>query len=84
MMLNLAALVGSNKRVIDTRMPHLASLLRGDLGSALGMGGLVVAAQKCASLEELRRHLTPKHSILDVNGWKELRTLDVPYQGFCW
>ena len=25
--LNLGALVGANKRVIDTRMPHLASLL---------------------------------------------------------
>ena len=82
--LNLAALVGSNKRVIDTRMPHLASLLRADLASALGEGGFVVAAQKCASLEELKLHVKPKHSILDVNGWKELRALEVPYQGFCW
>lgn len=82
--LNLAALVGSNKRVIDTRMPHLASLLRADLASALGTGGFIVAAQKCAPIEELARYLTPQHSILDVNGWKELQTLKVKYQGFCW
>ena len=33
--LNLAALVGANKRVIDTKMPHLASLLHTDLASRL-------------------------------------------------
>ncbi|MBI1840443.1 MAG: nucleotide sugar dehydrogenase [Verrucomicrobia bacterium] len=82
--LNLAALVGSNKRVIDTKMPHIASLLRGDLASALGKGGLVVVAQKCASIEDLKRHLTPAHSVIDVNGWKELQALPVKCQGFCW
>jgi GDP-mannose 6-dehydrogenase len=82
--LNLAALVGSNKRVIDTKMPHLASLLCADLKTALGSRGLVVASQKCATIEELSRHLTPEHSILDINGWKELAGLPVKYQGFCW
>ncbi|HAM70227.1 MAG TPA: UDP-glucose/GDP-mannose dehydrogenase family protein [Verrucomicrobiales bacterium] len=82
--LNLAALVGSNKRVIDMKMPHLAELLCPDLKTALGSRGLVVASQKCAKVEELAPLLTPNHSILDVNGWKELSTLKVPYQGFCW
>jgi GDP-mannose 6-dehydrogenase len=82
--LNIAALVGSNKRVIDTRMPHLASLLHADLSAALGQGGLVVAAQKCVSVEELAPCLTPQHRVLDVNGWPELAQLPVPYEGFCW
>jgi len=82
--LNLAALVGSNKRVIDTKMPHLASLLHHDLGRALGQGGLVLAAQRCVPVEELGRHLTDRHRILDVNGWPELCSLPVPYEGFCW
>jgi GDP-mannose 6-dehydrogenase len=82
--LNLSALVGSNKRVIDMRMPHLASLLQADLAVALGRGGLVVAAQRCVSHEELAPHLTPQHRILDVNGWLELAELGVPYEGFCW
>jgi GDP-mannose 6-dehydrogenase len=82
--LNLAALVGANKRVIDARMPHLASLLHDDLPSALGERGLVIAAQPCVPIGELKRHVTPAHQVLDVNGWADLRTLPCKYEGFCW
>jgi GDP-mannose 6-dehydrogenase len=82
--LNLAALVGANKRVIDTKMPHLASHLCPDLKSALGTRGLVVAAQKCAPIAELRRFITTEHHVVDVNGWPELRELPAKYEGFCW
>jgi GDP-mannose 6-dehydrogenase len=82
--LNLAALVGSNRRLIEVKMPHLASYLHADLGQALGKQGLVVAAQRCASLEELRQTITGQHRILDVNGWPELRELPSTYEGLCW
>ena len=82
--LNLARLMGSNRRVIDIKMPHLASLLKDDLAVALGQRGLVVAAQKCVPLEELQRYVTSEHHIVDVNGWPELRSLSSPYEGFCW
>lgn len=82
--LNLSALVGANKRVIDTRMPHLASLLCPDLKTAIGAQGLVVAAQKCAPIADLKQFITPKHHVVDVNGWSELRELPSKYEGFCW
>jgi GDP-mannose 6-dehydrogenase len=82
--LNLAALIGANKRVIDTRMPHLASLLCPDLGMALGTGGVIIAAQKCATLPELKQYVTPQHHIIDVNGWPELKALPAHYEGLCW
>jgi len=82
--LNLAALVGANKRVIDTRMPHLASLLCPDLPTALGKKGVVIAAQQCASIAELRKSVTRDHHVIDVNGWTELRDLPSKYDGFCW
>lgn len=82
--LNLSALVGANKRVIDTKMPHLASLLCPDLKTALGAQGLVVAAQKCAPIADLKQFMTPKHHVVDVNGWAELRELPSKYEGFCW
>lgn len=82
--LNLAALVGANKRVIDTRMPHLANLLHADLASAVGDAGLIVAAQRCVPVEDLARVVTPRHRVLDINGWPELRRLPIPYEGFCW
>jgi GDP-mannose 6-dehydrogenase len=82
--LNLAALVGVNKRVVDARMPHLASLLQDDLTSAIGQQGLVIAAQPCVPIAELKHVLTPRHQVLDVNGWPELQTLPCKYEGFCW
>jgi GDP-mannose 6-dehydrogenase len=82
--LNLGALVGANKRVIDTRMPHLASLLCPDLATALGGQGLVIAAQQCAPVADLKRYVTAAHHVLDVNGWPELRELSWKYEGLCW
>jgi GDP-mannose 6-dehydrogenase len=82
--LNLAALVGRNKRLIDTKMPHLASLLQADLARAVGPRGLLVISQRCAEPGELACLITPEHQILDVNGWPELKTLPCVYHGFCW
>jgi GDP-mannose 6-dehydrogenase len=82
--LNLTALVGSNRRLIESKMPHLASLLHADLATALGRSGLVVAAQRCVSITDLAKVITSQHSILDVNGWPELRHLPSHYEGFCW
>ncbi|HVV74330.1 MAG TPA: nucleotide sugar dehydrogenase, partial [Verrucomicrobiae bacterium] len=82
--LNLAALVGSNKRVIDIKMPHLAALLKPDLRDAVGSRGLLVVAQKCAALPQLQALVTAQHRVLDVNGWPELRKLSSRYEGFCW
>ena len=82
--LNLARLMGSNRRVIDLKMPHLASLLKDNLKEALGNTGLVIAAQKCATISELAAHITPKHHVLDINGWPELRGLPCRYEGLCW
>ena len=82
--LNFAELVGSNKRLIDVRMPHLASLLKKSLPEALGEKGMVIVSQKCVELSELEKHIRPEHQVLDVNGWTELKLLPVKYHGFCW
>jgi GDP-mannose 6-dehydrogenase len=82
--LQVGSLVGSNKRVIDAKMPHLSSLLCPDLATAVGSRGLILAAQRCASVEELKQCVTRQHHILDVNSWPELRELPAKYEGFCW
>jgi GDP-mannose 6-dehydrogenase len=82
--LNLAALIGANKRVIDVRMPHLASLLKANLAEALGPKGVVLVSQKCAPIADLAKHVTPSHHVIDVNGWADLKTLPARYEGFCW
>lgn len=82
--LNLTRVVGRNKRIIEVKMPHLASLLKEDLGEAMGKRGLVLAAQRCVDPEELAKHITPNHQLVDINGWPELRGLAAPYEGLCW
>lgn len=82
--LNLSSLIGSNKRAIDAKMPHLASLLQPDLKSALGDRGVIIAAQPCAGIAELKDAVTSNHQVIDVNGWKDLRQLPCKYEGFCW
>ena len=83
-LLNLSALLGSNKRLIDIRMPHLASLLKETLSEAVGERGMIIVSQACVPLEELKELVKDEHQILDVNGWTELQVLPVPYHGFCW
>ncbi|GIT05731.1 MAG: hypothetical protein CM1200mP29_11420 [Verrucomicrobiota bacterium] len=53
-------------------MPHLATLLTGDLGAALGQSGLVMR-RKSASTSRPPALITPTHA-LDVNGWPKLAT----------
>jgi hypothetical protein len=77
-------LIGANKRVVDTKLPHLACLLKKNLANAVGRRGLIVVAQRCAPLAVLERFVTPQHHVLDVNGWPELRELPARYEGFCW
>jgi GDP-mannose 6-dehydrogenase len=82
--LNLRALVGSNKRLIETRLPHLASMLHDDLATAIGRSGVILAAQRVGPLEALAGLVTARHHVIDVNGWPELASLAAPYQGLCW
>jgi GDP-mannose 6-dehydrogenase len=83
-LLNVSALLGSNKRLIDVRMPHLASLLKPTLSEAVGERGMIIASQPCVPLDELKKLVRAEHQILDVNGWTELQVLPAQYHGFCW
>ena len=82
--LDLRALVGSNRRLIEAKMPHLASMLHGDLAVALGRSGTVLAAQRVAPIARLAEVVTADHHVIDVNGWPELERLPWSYEGLCW
>jgi GDP-mannose 6-dehydrogenase len=82
--LDPAKLMGANWRTISEKLPIFGRMLRPDLAGALGSAGLIVAAQRCAPVEELARHVTADHRILDINGWPELQRLQAPYEGLSW
>jgi hypothetical protein len=77
-------LTGANMRQINERLPGFSKLLCNRLDEAIGPSGLIIAAQSCVGIEELRPHVNDRHTVLDVNGWPELRSLPSRYEGFLW
>lgn len=82
--LNLSRLIGSNQAEINRRMPHLAKLLRSSPREVIEQSEVVVAAQKCARLDELAGSARAEQFVVDVNGWPELKQLPWHYEGICW
>ena len=82
--LNLSRLIGSNERLINRRMPHLAQLLKRSAAEVVGESDLVVVSQRCLPLEELSQMARRDQTVIDVNGWRELESIDWNYEGFCW
>lgn len=82
--LNLSRLIGANEAEIQRRMPHLASLLREDAREVVEGSDLIIASQKCVKPEDLAAWVTPEKSVIDVNGWRELKALPWSYEGLCW
>lgn len=82
--LNLSRLIGRNEAEINRRMPHLASLLRETAEEVVSESDIIVASQKCVSVESLRGIVKAEQCVIDVNGWRELETLAWRYEGLCW
>ena len=82
--LNLSRLIGRNEAEINRRMPHLASLLRETAEEVVNESDIIVASQKCVSVEALRGVVKADQCVIDVNGWRELETLAWRYEGLCW
>jgi GDP-mannose 6-dehydrogenase len=82
--LNLSRLIGANAAEMKRRMPHLESLLKQDVSEVIGDAELIIASQKCAPLETLAALVRPGQQVIDVNGWRELKTLPWSYEGLCW
>jgi GDP-mannose 6-dehydrogenase len=77
-------LTGANMRQINERLPGFSNLLCSRLEDAIGPSGLIIVSQSCVGIEELRPHVNKGHTVLDVNGWPELRSLPSRYEGFLW
>jgi GDP-mannose 6-dehydrogenase len=82
--LNLSRLIGRNEAEINRRMPHLASLLRETAEEVVNESDIIVASQKCVSVEALSGVVKADQGVIDVNGWRELELLAWRYEGLCW
>ena len=82
--LNPDNLTGTNMQQINERLPGFSKLLCSRLDQAISSSGLIIAAQSCVGIDDLRPYVTDRHTVLDVNGWPELRSLPSRYEGFLW
>jgi GDP-mannose 6-dehydrogenase len=82
--LNLSRLIGANQAEITRRMPHLARLLKTTAAEVVQASDVIVAAQKCATADDLRPAVRSDQQVIDVNGWADLKNLPWQYEGLCW
>lgn len=83
---SLGRLAGSNRQYIEEVIPHIGSILSGDLEAVLRGAEVVIIGNKTASKDELIRHLRADQIVIDlVNLDKARRPTGISaYEGICW
>jgi GDP-mannose 6-dehydrogenase len=83
---SLGRLAGSNRQYIEEVIPHIGSILSGDLESVLRGAEVVIIGSKSASLEELGKHLRPEQIVIDLAHLDKARRPGgiADYEGICW
>ncbi len=82
---SLGRLIGSNREYIEKAIPHIGSLLEGDLAQVLRDCEVVVIGTRGIPRDQLQRHLRPDHVVIDlVNLEKARRPVLDDYEGICW
>ena len=82
----LGRLAGSNRQYIEEVIPHIGSLLSGDLPSVVGEAEVVIIGNKSVDKAELLPCLRPDHIVIDlVNLDHSRRPQGIgSYEGICW
>ena len=82
---NVARLMGANKRYIEDAIPHISSLMVDRLEPALNHGKLIILGlNNPAIMETLHNTLGPDQVVIDLVGKPELKQIGCQYQGACW
>lgn len=81
----IARLIGSNRRFIEESIPHIASLMSDDLAKIVaGSEVLIVAIKEPAVTEALKTHTRADQLVLDLVGLPVRDGIKARYQGVCW
>jgi GDP-mannose 6-dehydrogenase len=82
---NLSRLLGANRRFIEQHIPHIGSLMRGDIESVIAESELlIVGLSDARAFEALARQVRKDQIILDLVNIPERQTLESRYMGLCW
>jgi GDP-mannose 6-dehydrogenase len=78
-----ALMNGANKDYINTRIPHVSSLLSSDLNGMLDEADVVVIGNKDEAFEEVVARLPKDKQVLDLVGFMKTRSTS-NLEGICW
>ncbi|HEX4113400.1 MAG TPA: UDP-glucose/GDP-mannose dehydrogenase family protein [Stellaceae bacterium] len=82
--LQIARLVGSNRRFAMQHLPHLSDHLENDLYAALRAGDVVVVGTGHKAFKDLRAKLDPDHCVIDLVGRDRDLRRHPHYEGAGW
>jgi GDP-mannose 6-dehydrogenase len=82
---HLSRLLGANRRFIEQHVPHIGSLMRGDIESVIAGSDLLVVGLSNASIfEALARHVREDQVVLDLVNIPRSEALRAKVMGLCW
>jgi GDP-mannose 6-dehydrogenase len=82
---HLSRLLGANRRFIEQHVPHIGSLMRGEIESVIGQSEvLVVGLSDTKSFEALARHVREDQIVLDLVNIPRREALRAKVIGLCW
>lgn len=82
---NIARLIGANRRFIEESIPHLASLMTDDVAGMVREAQVLIVAMKSPEvLAALQTHTRPDQLLIDIVGLPASSVHHARYQGVCW
>jgi GDP-mannose 6-dehydrogenase len=83
--IDIARLIGSNRRYIESEIPHLEQLLVPSPEAALSGSRIAVIGHIAAADQPALRCALKDHVVIDLVGISDLEKLPgITYRGFCW
>lgn len=82
---HLSSLLGANRRFIDSRLPHIGSLIRSDISTVIAQSELLIVGLNNASVAAaLAEHVRPDQIVLDLARLPDRERMRGDYRGLCW
>jgi GDP-mannose 6-dehydrogenase len=82
---HLSSLLGANRRFIERHVPHIGTLIRGDIATVVANSDVLLlgsAAERV--LADLADHVRPEHTLIDLINVPRRERLRGRYLGLCW
>jgi len=81
---NIARLVGANRRFIEESIPHISSLMTTDIQKLVERADVLVVAMKSPEVLNALARTRPDQIVLDLAQLPERRAGQAAYRGICW